>query len=96
MSAPDITLADEFRALAAQCEERVRGTNRAEDGAFIRTLSGRLFEIGGCGTLDFIARMIADAADPMQAGRLPVDVIRTRAVALRLAADQLEQSGRAA
>lgn len=99
MSAPDvltITPAEELRHLAAQCDKQASGDNRSGDRAFIGTLAARLFELGGCTALDFIARMIAEAADPFEAGRLPVDVIRSRAKALRLAADRLEPHGRAA
>ena len=56
--------AEELAFLSAQCRAQASGNHRDQDREFIRTLAGQLFSVGGCATLDFIARAIAELADP--------------------------------
>lgn len=97
MEAASISLSDELLALAAQCDEQASLPSRAEDRAFIQRLASAMFAIGGCDMLDRIARMIADASDPLNPERDLKRVIRQRAEMLRgLAGDHVCQSGDAA
>jgi hypothetical protein len=65
MTEPTFSVAEELRFLAAQCDAQVASDHRDQDRDFIRTLAGALYRVGGCGLLDLISRMIADAADPL-------------------------------
>lgn len=99
MSEPEFSIAEELRFLAAQCDAQVASTHRDQDREFIRTLAGSLYRVGGCGLLDLISRMIADAADPLRQPSQLTGIITSRAAILREMAealDALEQRGRAA
>ena len=87
MSAPDFTIADEFRFLAIQCEEQAASAERGQDAGFIRLLAANIFQLGGHATIEFIARLIGEAAVP--AGSIP-DLLKRTAAALRQAAVRLD------
>lgn len=89
----EISTADEFRFLAAQCDAQAEGEHRDQDAEFIRRLAPCVFALGGHAAIDFIARLIAEAVAPEEP--LP-DVLRRTAQALRASAERLAARGRAA
>lgn len=99
MAEPEFPIVDELRFLALQCDAQVASTHRDQDRAFIQTMAGVMYQVGGCDMLQTVAGMIADAADPLRHPDGLPGVIKSRAVILRELADIIERStanGRAA
>lgn len=89
MSAPEISLADELRFLAAQCAAHAEGNHRDQDRQFVASLVMQLTILGGTDAGN-TASLLADEAARSRLDELP-DLIRLAGTALRHAARVIER-----
>lgn len=83
-----ITLADEFRFLASQCQAQAEGDHRDQDRQFIAGLVAQLAVLGGPDA-ENTAGLLADEASRCTQGEL-ADLIRLAGTALRHGARIIE------
>lgn len=89
MSAPEISLAEELRFLAAQCVAHAEGTHRDQDRQFVASVMMQLTILGGTDAGN-TAAFLEPEVRRCRIDELP-DLIRLAGTALRHAAHAVER-----